>query len=154
MDPPEVVSVTSLLEPPVQPVPEPAPAAPAPPEVLDVLAIQHKRYPEPRCWSLVADVYLNVRGIDPLQVSTVTETIREASRTFHLKLHKDAQGLHRVEQPVELCIVLMWPTDRRSHAHCGIFYGGKVLHATETATLWQDLASLKDSYRAMEFWAP
>lgn len=129
-----------------------APPDPAEP-VLDVATYQARDYPWPRCWSLVADVYSEVLGRDATEVQTVSESIRQAARTFRLQLHKGAIGLEQVDEPRDLAVVLMWPTEQRKRPHCGIYYGGKILHATPAAVLYQDMASLGDSYRAMEFWA-
>jgi hypothetical protein len=148
-----LVAVSSLLESPQATRPGPLAARAATPPALDVTAIQEKRYPPPRCWSLVADVYTNTLGEDPLQVSSITDSLRQAARAFRLHLHKRAVGLHRTDAPEPFSIVLMWPGPGRSRPHCGVFYEGRVLHATETATLYQDLASMRDSYPEMEFWS-
>ena len=37
--------------------------------------------------------------------------------------------------------------------HCGIYYGGKVLHAMQDGTVYQDMASLQDQFELIEFWA-
>lgn len=151
-DPASLVAASSLLEPPPA-SPPPGPARAATPPALDVQAIQAKHYPTPRCWSLVADVYANTLGEDPLQVSSISDSMRQAARAFSLHLHKLPVGLHRTHAPEPFAIVLMWPGTARSRPHCGVFYEGHVLHATETATLYQDLASMRDSYPEMEFWS-
>lgn len=120
---------------------------------LDVEAFQKRSYAAPRCWSLVSAVYLEVVGRDPLAVQTVSEAMRQAARTFRLQLHKEAPGLQQVAEPQDLAIALMWPTQDRRLVHCGIYYGGSILHATDTENLFQDVASLRDTYPVMEFWA-
>lgn len=155
-----VVGVTPAAPEAPEPVPAPmppdislpvpvAPAAPA----LDIAAFQAKVYEEPRCWMLVTDVYENVLGGDPTEVKTVSEPLRVTARAMRVKLHKGVGGLEQKPEPQEFAIVLMWPTERRRRPHCGIFYDGKVLHATPDAVLHQDLASLRDAYPVMEFWA-
>jgi hypothetical protein len=37
--------------------------------------------------------------------------------------------------------------------HCGIYYQGKVLHALPEGVLYQDLPSLADEYRLIEYWS-
>lgn len=123
------------------------------PPVLDVAAYQAREYPPPRCWGLVAAVYTELLARDPAEVQTVNESMRQAARTFRLQLFKHSVGLEQVDEPRDLAIVLMWPSEKRRRPHCGIFYEGKVLHATETANLYQDVASLGDVYPVMEFWA-
>lgn len=120
---------------------------------MNVAAYQIKQYETPRCWGLVTDVYQNVLSADPLHVRSITESMRHASRAFRLRLHKDDIGLLQITEPRDFAVVLMWPTAKRRHPHCGIFYDGKVLHATEAATLYQDLASLGDAYEVMEYWS-
>lgn len=120
---------------------------------LDVAVYQAKVYEPPRCWKLVADVYGDVVGAAPDQVQTVSESLRRAARAFRLQLHKDVGGMQQIEEPRDLAVVLMWPTAAQKNAHCGVYWQGKVLHATEAGTLYQDLASLRSAYAVMEFWA-
>jgi hypothetical protein len=120
--------------------------------LLDVAAYQARTYPEPRCWSLVAAVYTEVVDREPSEVQTVSESMRQAARTFRVQLHKRALGLQQLDAAQDLAIVLMWPSERRSRPHCGIYYAGSVLHATPDGNLYQDLASLGDAYAVMEFW--
>lgn len=127
------------------------PVAPAAP-VLDVAAYQAMQFPDPKCWSLVTAVYQEL-GAVATEVKTVSEPLRVAARTFRVQLHKGAGGLEQKPQPQDFAIVLMWPTERRRRPHCGIFWDGKVLHATPDAVLHQDLASLRDIYPVMEYWA-
>lgn len=121
--------------------------------VLDVAAYQARQYEAPRCWSLVTAVYLEVVGREPTDVQMVSESMRNASRAFRLALHKTSEGLQRLAEPQDFAIVLMWPTLQRKRPHCGIYYAGSVLHATESTNLYQDLASLGDTYPIIEFWA-
>jgi hypothetical protein len=134
------------------PTPAPDPGASAGP-VLDVAAYQERVYPAPRCWSLIAAVYTELLARDPTEVQTVSESMRQAARTFRLQLFKRTVGLQQIPGPEDFAIVLMWPSEQRKRPHCGIFYGGKVLHATPEANLYQDMASLGDSYPVIEYWA-
>lgn len=121
--------------------------------VLDVATYLSRQYEEPRCFKLVADVYADVLGVSPAEVETVSESMRRAARTFRLELFKRQPGMQQIDQPRDLAVLLMWPADSRKRAHCGIYWQGKVLHATETGNLYQDLASLQDVYPRMEWWA-
>lgn len=155
--------------PPAYPAPPPSPipaAPPAPDEVmgvveeparreaitLDIDALQGMTFPPPVCWSLVSHVYA-LAGADPASVQTVSESMRLAARAFRLTLHKRAFGLRQIAQPVDLAIVLMWPTAKRRAMHCGIYWNGCVLHATPDGVLYQDLRTLRGAYPFMEFWA-
>ena len=121
---------------------------------MDVATYQAKVYPEPECWSLVTDVYLSELGLDPDHVETISESMRMAARVFRVQLYKEPGSMRQLQEPVDLAVVLMWPTVSRKRMHCGIYYDGKVLHATPEGVLYQDLASLQDTYQVMEFWGP
>lgn len=138
----------------VEPVPAPEPAQQGPrPAELDVAAYQRRVYTEPRCWQLVAAVYADMLGSDPAEVREVGESLRTAARAFRLRLHKTAEGLRQVPEPADLAVVLMWATPRRQTPHCGIYWRGSVLHAAAGIVLYQDMASLRDTYPLMEYWA-
>lgn len=126
---------------------------PAAAPVLDVAAYQARVYEAPRCWKLVSDVYADLVGQPVDEVQTVSEAMRRAARAFRLELHKGRGGMQQIGQPRDLAVVLMWPSTRERLPHCGIYWQGSVLHATEQATLYQDLASLRDVYPVLEFWA-
>ena len=119
-----------------------------------VAALLAERYPPPApCWALVVDAYGRaLAGIDPLAVSTVSEPLRLAARTFQLRLHKAAGAMQQVA-PRDLAVVLMWHTERRRKMHCGMLVAGKVLHAGDDGVpLYQDLASLRSTYPVLEYW--
>lgn len=119
---------------------------------LDVATYQARVYEEPRCFKLVADVYADMLGQSPTEVETVSESMRRAARTFRLELFKRQPGMQQLAEPQDLAVVLMWPSDKKRRAHCGIWWQGKVLHATETGVLYQDVASLQSTYQVMEWW--
>jgi hypothetical protein len=104
------------------------------------------------CWQLVADVYRDLLGTDPAEVDTVSETIRRLARVFRLELHKRQHGMHQLDEPRDFAVVLMWPSDSKKRPHCGVWWQGKILHAAEAGNFYQDLASLQDTYQAMEWW--
>lgn len=121
-------------------------------QILDVAAFQEKAYPSPPCWSLVADVYLNVLKLPVDSFKTVDKSVRDAARAFRLHLAKDDHGFERLAEPREYAVVLMGRTPRLGIHHCGIYYGGKILHAREEGTLYQELFELTGQYQLMEFW--
>jgi hypothetical protein len=146
-------------------LPDPAPMAPtdtvdapvapadAPVPVLDVAAYQAMVFPSPPCWQLVAQVYADVLAQPVHEFKTVGGSVRSAAREFRLQLYKGRHGFEQISEPRDYAVVLLGKTQRTGVHHCGIFYGGSVLHALETGTLYQDLVTLADEYELMEFWS-
>jgi hypothetical protein len=121
---------------------------------MNVATYQARQYPNPPCWALVADVYAHELGQAVDECKTVTSSVREIASAFRLHLHKAAHGFAQVAEPVDFAVVLMGKkSERLGFHHAGVFYGGKVLHATPDGTLYQDLPSLRDAYPLMEFWS-
>lgn len=120
---------------------------------MNVADYQAKQYPSPPCWALVTDVYILELGQQVDAFSTISDSVRQAAQAFRLQLHKDAQGFHRINEPQDLCLVLMGKTKKLGFHHCGIYYAGKVLHALDEGVLYQDLPSLRDTYPLVEFWS-
>lgn len=120
---------------------------------LDVEGYQARVYPTPPCWHLVTDVYETVLGADPNEVQTVSEAMRRAARAYRLELFKNREGMQQIAEPRDYAIVLMWASVSKRQLHCGIYYQGKVLHALESGTLYQDMETLRDTYPLMEYWA-
>lgn len=120
---------------------------------LDVESYLGRVFPDPPCWNLVTDVYMNVLAQEPNEVQTVSEAMRRAARAYRLELFKSRDGMEQLAQPRDFAIVLMWPSSARRQLHCGIFYQGSVLHALPTGTLYQDLQTLREAYPLMEFWS-
>lgn len=119
---------------------------------MNVSDYMAKVYPNPPCWDLVADVRTTERGQAVDVYQTVSGSIRAIASAFRLTLHKGQHGLAQIDEPVDFAIVLMGKSARLGLHHAGIYYQGKVLHALENGTLYQDLASLRDEYELMEFW--
>jgi hypothetical protein len=120
---------------------------------LDIADFQARVYTDPPCWQLVADVYTSHLGQEVEEYKTVSSSVRAIAKAFRLALHKGAHGFSQVAEPVDYAVVLMGMQANRMVHHCGIFYEGKVLHANPEGTLYQDLASLCDTYQLMEYWA-
>lgn len=112
-----------------------------------------RAYASPPCWSLVADVYRAELGQAVEMYSTVSESVRDIARALRLVLHKGDHGFSQIDAPVDMAVVLMGKTARTGFHHCGVYYQGKVLHALDSGALYQDMASLRDGYELMEFWA-
>lgn len=129
---------------------------------MNVADYQVKVYPNPPCWSLVADVYLTERGETVEEFKTIRESIRQLATSlqaqaiasaFRLAVQKNPDGFARIEEPVDFAVVLMGRVPAAGVHHSGIYYQGKVLHATPEGVLYQDMASLQDAYPVMEFWS-
>ncbi len=112
-----------------------------------------RQYPAPPCWALVVDVLQTERGQAVNEYKTVNSSIRAVAAAFRIALHKSAHGFAQVAAPVDFCVVLMGKTPALGMHHCGVYYQGKVLHAHAEGNLYQDLASLRDAYQVIEFWA-
>ena len=108
--------------------------------------------PQP-CWELVADVCATELGAVAVDYKTVTRSIREMAGAFRIALHNDPHGFSQVAAPADLCIVLLGKNSRIGIHHCGIYYAGKVLHAMPGATLYEEIATVKDRFELVEFWA-
>jgi hypothetical protein len=119
---------------------------------MDVATYMAKAYPSPPCWALASDVLVTECGFDPMGYSTVSGSVRGAASAFRLALHKTTHGFSQIDAPQDFALVLMGKSAALGVHHCGIYYQGKVLHALDTGSLYQDLASLGDDYALIEFW--
>ena len=108
--------------------------------------------PQP-CWELVALVYQDQGQAVPVDYQTITRSVREMAAAFRIALHKSPHGFAQVSAPVDGCIVLLGKNDRIGIHHCGVYQGGKVLHAMPGVTLFEDLSIMADRYAVIEFWA-
>lgn len=120
---------------------------------MNVADYMAKVYPSPPCWHLVAEVYTTELGQQVDGYNTISSSVRAIASAFRLALHKTPHGFERIDDPVDFAVVLMGKTQRLGLHHCGIFYGGRVLHALESGTLYQDLLTLQEEYRLMEYWS-
>ena len=80
---------------------------------------------------------------------------RAIAAAFRLALHKSAHGFEPVTAPAapaDFDVVLLGKAPSLGLHHCGVYWQGGVLHALETGAVYQDLASLRDTYPLMEFW--
>lgn len=125
----------------------------APLPISDYMA---KVYADPPCWDLVADVFTSHLGLTVqqyLEWKTVSNSPREIAKAFRLVLHKGQHGFSRIEEPADYALVLMGKSAQLGLHHCGVCYGGKVLHATPAGTYYEDVHSLQEVFPLMEFWA-
>ncbi len=112
-----------------------------------------KVYPSPPCWALVADVYATELGDAVDGHKTINASIRSIASTFRLALHKSAHGFAQIAVPVDYCVVLMGKSARAGLHHCGVYYGGKVLHMLESGGVYQEMSVIGDEYKLVEYWA-
>lgn len=119
---------------------------------MDIAAYMAKVYPSPPCWALVSDVLTSECAIAVDEYRTISTSVRSAANAFRLALHKSPHGFSQVDNPSDFAVVLMGKSPALGIHHCGIFYQGKVLHALDAGTLYQDIASLQDEYALMEYW--
>jgi hypothetical protein len=109
-------------------------------------------YGQPPCWELVADVYRSELDQAVTAFKTIDGSVRQIASAFRLALHKSPDGFQRIAAPVDFAIVLMGSTGQLGLHHCGVYWQGSVLHALPDAVLYQDLASVGDTYKLIEFW--
>lgn len=112
-----------------------------------------KQYPAPICWEMVADVLITERGQSVDVYKTVSSSVRSIASALRLTLHKGAHGFARVSEPADFTVVLMGRNATVGLHHVGLYYQGKVLHALDSGTVYQDMASLQSEYQLMEFWS-
>lgn len=120
---------------------------------MNVNTYLEKVYGPQPCWELVADVCANELGAVAVDYKTVNRSIREMADAFRIALHKDPHGFAQVAAPKDLCIVLLGKTELVGIHHCGIYFAGKVLHAMPGATLNEEIATMRDRFAVVEFWA-
>lgn len=112
----------------------------------------NRQYSFPPCWQLVTDVYSQELGLTVNDFSTVNSSIRAIASAFRIALHKAEHGFTRAAEPVDFAVVLMSRMVGRTPTHCGIYYGGSVLHATPDGVIYQDMATLGDTFKRIEYW--
>lgn len=121
--------------------------------MIDINAYIAKQYGPQPCWELVADIMATERGEIPVDYRTINRSVREMASAFRLALHKSPHGYVEVPEPVDFAIVLLGKTEKLGVHHCGLLYQNKVLHALPGITLHQELASIRDEFAIVQFWA-
>lgn len=120
---------------------------------MNIADYQAKTYGPQPCWELVADVYATELAAVPVDYKTVNRSVREMASAFRLAIHKSAHGFVQITEPVDLAIVLLGKHAGIGVHHCGIYFGGRVLHAQPGATLYEDMSVIRDTFEIVEFWA-
>lgn len=118
--------------------------------VNDYLA---RQYGQPPCWELVADVYASELNETVDDYRTINSSIRAIASAFRIALHKSPFGFAQIDAPVDFCIVLMGKSQSMGLHHCGVFYGGRVLHALADGNRYDEMSVIGDSYQLAEYWA-
>ena len=111
-----------------------------------------KQYGPRGCWLLVADVYAHELDKVVTGFRAINSSVRAIATQFRLALHKNPDGLAQLEEPAEMCIVLMSKAEGLSVHHCGVYVNGGVLHALDTGPVWEEMPTLLDAYKVVEFW--
>lgn len=120
---------------------------------MDINTYLVKQYGPQPCWELVADVYATELQAIAVNYKTVNRSVRQMASAFRLAIHKTAHGFSQVAEPVDFAIVLLGKTVEIGVHHCGIYYGGKVLHAMTGITMHEELSVIRDHFALVEFWA-
>ena len=118
---------------------------------MDVAAYQAKIYSAQPCWDLVADIYATELTAVSVGYKTDNRSIREMAGAFRIAIHKSSHGFSQVDNPVEMCVVLLGSRKLGIH-HCGVYCEGKVLHALPGVTSHEDLTTIRDRFEIVEFW--
>lgn len=121
--------------------------------MIDTNAYLAKQYGPQPCWELVADVYNTELQAVAVAYKTVNRSVREMASAFRLAIHKSAHGFVQVDEPVELCIVLLATHPHIGIHHCGVYHNGSVLHAMPGITKLEPLSTIRDAFGVVEFWA-
>lgn len=119
---------------------------------MKIADYQAKRYGPQPCWELVADVLAHERAAIAVEYIPAQRSIRQMAEAFRLALHTSPHGFIRAAAPQDFAIVLLGRNAHIGIHHCGVFYGGRVLHAEPGATLYEELTALAARYPVMEFW--
>lgn len=119
---------------------------------MNVAAYQAKRYGPQPCWELVADVYANERSTIAVDYIPSHRNMRQMADAFRLALHAGTHGFTRSHGPQDYAVVLMGRNSHLGIHHCGIAYGGRILHAEPGATLYEEITAVASRYPLMEFW--
>jgi hypothetical protein len=120
---------------------------------MDINQYLGRQYDAPPCWALVADVYQAElqQPVDAFQ--TVNNSIRAVAAAFRLAIHKNPDGFRQLAAPAEMCVVLLGRTVKTGLHHCGVFVGGRLLHAQENGVYYEEMSVIRDGYALVEYWA-
>lgn len=111
-----------------------------------------KQYGPAGCFSLVSDVYMNELKSILRQYKTANTSFKAIAGAFRIALHDNLHGFIQVESPQEYCVVLMAKLAEGHPHHIGVYYEGKVLHALPSGNLYQDVSSIGDQFKRLEYW--
>lgn len=119
---------------------------------MKIATYQARRYGPQPCWELVADVLAHERAAIAVEYIPAQRSIRQMAEAFRLALHANPHGFVRTAAPQDFSVVLMGRNAHIGIHHCGIWYGGRILHAEPGATLYEELTAVATRYPVMEFW--
>jgi len=115
---------------------------------MNISEYLRKTYESPPCWLLVVDVYVNELDLKVKNYEAESDTGLAIARKFRHEIAKNEHGFVKLDDPEDFAVVLM----SKPGSHCGLYYNGKVLHASVGGVVYQDLHTLKDHYKTVEFW--
>ncbi|UXC34774.1 hypothetical protein [Cupriavidus gilardii] len=119
---------------------------------MNVNAYLAKRYGPQPCWELVADVFACERSPIRVAYQPTQRSVREMADAFRLALHRSDHGFVKTDSPVDFSVVLMGRNAHVGIHHCGVWYGGKILHAEPNIIFYEELSAVRARYQLMEYW--
>lgn len=98
------------------------------------------------CWTLLAKIYSDELNL-PLQIyQSKTNSKSDIATEFKAQISANKHGFASVSKPKDLDVLIFTYTHNKQVCyHCGLWFGGKVLHAKGTGQsggVWYD--KLKD----------
>lgn len=119
---------------------------------MDINKYLMKQYGQTPCFDLVADIYVNEIGFVLPNYNPKGKSLKAITDAFRIVLHSE-HGFKQIDKPQEHCVVLMSKFANQTPHHAGVYHQGKVLHALVTGNLYQDLHSLADQFKTIQYWA-
>ena len=107
------------------------------------------------CWALVAMVYLYELETDIPDFKSVTDNVKDISAVFTAAFATGEHGFKKVDTPENYDVaVFARDTAWGRHCHCGVWYDGKVLHASKDScgVAYQDIKQASHGFKEIEFW--
>jgi len=103
------------------------------------------------CWSLVALVYRDLFGNQLVDYSAEENSFQSISAAFTAAFAEGEHGFIQIDEPEDLCVIVMKHSKLQ---HCGIWFQGKVLHATSAArqVILQDEKDAVRQFKSVEYW--
>lgn len=103
------------------------------------------------CWSLVALVYSDFFDEKLADYASKDKSFQSIAAAFTAAFAEGKHGFTQIDEPVDLCVIVM---KHKLLTHCGIWYEGKVIHATSAArqVIMQDEKDAVRQFKSVEYW--